>query len=170
MTLDSSVTPTHEAPQARNVETRPLLLERRLIMRLMAHWWGCRGTRRFPGLADFDPEALSDIWPSCFTFRPNKNLSKSRFLYVGEAVALESGADRIPKTVAQVHRDSLLDHATRNIESILSQKVPVVHSGDFRDPEGRPRIFRSILLPLSEDQETIDCVVGGARCKPVAVD
>jgi hypothetical protein len=59
----------------------------------------------------------------------------------------------------------LLDHATRNVGEVLTRQVPVIRSGEFVNEEGQNVMYRSILLPLSQDQDTIDCVVGGARCK-----
>ena len=37
--------------------------------------------------------------------------------------------------------------------------------GRFFNRKGEEILYRSILLPLSQDQQTIDCVIGGARCK-----
>jgi hypothetical protein len=59
----------------------------------------------------------------------------------------------------------LLDHAARNVGEVLTQQVPVIRSGEFVNEEGETVMYRSILLPLSQDQATVDCVVGGARCK-----
>ena len=68
-------------------------------------------------------------------------------------------------TVDKLGENSLLDHATRNVSEVLTQQVPVIRSGEFVNEEGETAMFRSILLPLSQDQATINCVVGGARCK-----
>lgn len=154
----------------RNAETRALPQERRLNMRLMAYWWDNRGARRFPTICDFVPEELGDIWANCFTLRPAEPQEKSQFRYIGEMIAKFAGAQQSPATVDQVPPETLLDHATRNIGEVMGQKVPVIRSGSFLDPQGNTLVFRSILLPLSSDQETIDCLVGAARCKFVEPD
>jgi len=64
-----------------------------------------------------------------------------------------------------VPENSLLDHATRKLEDVLAQKVPVIHSGEFVNEAGQTLMYRSILLPLSQDQKGVDHLVGGARCK-----
>ncbi len=139
--------------------------ERRLNMRLMAFWWDKCADRRFPSAEDFDPEELSDVWTHCFTLEPQEPYGKSVFRYVGDSLAAGSGVSEPEMTVDEVRENSLLDHATRNIPEVLSQKVPVIHSGEFENQAGETVMYRSILLPLSQDQSTINCIVGGARCK-----
>ncbi len=142
-----------------------MLRERRLIMRLMAFWWDRKSDRRFPTLEDFDPDSLADIWSHCFTLVSRDPPQKSVFRFIGKAVddSLSGAEGKI--TIDSLTKDSLLDHATRNIDEVLEQRVPVVTSGEYFDPGGNAIVFRSILLPFSSDQETIDSVVGGARCK-----
>ncbi len=142
-----------------------MLREQRLIMRLMAFWWDRRGNRRFPTLEDFDPEALADIWPHCFTLVVHDPPQKSVFRFIGNSIAESMSGAEGKITIDSLTKDSLLDHATRNIDEVLDQRVPVVTGGEYFDPRGNAVVFRSILLPFSSDQETIDSVVGGARCK-----
>jgi hypothetical protein len=151
--------------EERDLEQRMLLHERRLNMRLMAFWWDRRSNRRLPTLKDFDPETLADIWPHCFTLVSRDPPQKSVFRFIGDAVAESLSGAEGKITVDSLTKDSLLDHATRNLDEVLEQKVPVVTSGEYVDPRGNAIIYRSILLPFSSDQETIDSVVGGARCK-----
>ena len=149
----------------RDLEQIALPRERRLNMRLMAFWWDRRASRRFPSVEDFDPEALSDVWTHCFTLTPQEPCDQSAFQYIGDTIAAASGLTESEITVDRVSKNSLLDHATRNVGDVLAQQVPVVRSGEFVNQDGETVMYRSILLPLSQDQETIDCVVGGARCK-----
>ena len=144
---------------------RALPRERRLNMRLMAFWWDKRADRRFPSVKDFDPQELSDVWTHCFTLQPQEPCEKSAFHHVGETIAAMSGIDGAEITVDAISENSLLDHATRNVSEVLTRQVPVIRSGEFVNEEGQTVMYRSILLPLSQDQDTIDCVVGGARCK-----
>ena len=149
----------------RDLEQIALPRERRLNMRLMAFWWDRRADRRFPSIEDFDPEELSDVWTHCFTLTPKEPCDRSAFRYVGDTIAAASGLTETEITVDHVSENSLLDHATRNVDEVLAQQVPVIRSGEFVNEDGETVMYRSILLPLSHDQETINCVVGGARCK-----
>ena len=149
----------------RDPEQRALPRERRLNMRLMAFWWDKRADRRFPSVKDFDPQELSDVWTHCFTLQPQDPCEQSAFYYVGDTIAEMSGLGSAEITVDEIGENTLLGHATRNVGEVLAQQVPVVRSGEFVNEDGETVMYRSILLPLSQDQATIDCVVGGARCK-----
>jgi hypothetical protein len=151
--------------EKRDLEERTALRERRLNMRLMAFWWDRRGSRRFPTLEDFDPDSLADIWSHCFSLVAHDPPRKSVFRFIGKTVGESLGNTEGKITVDGLTKDSLLDHATRNIDEVIEQRVPVVTSGEYFDPGGNAIVYRSILLPFSSDQETIDSVVGGARCK-----
>lgn len=149
----------------RDTENNVVPRERRLNMRLMAFWWDKRADRRFPSVEDFDPQELSDVWTHCFTLHPQDPFEQSVFRYVGDSIAAGSGINGAEITVDKLGENSLLDHATRNVGEVLTQQIPVIRSGEFVNEEGETAMFRSILLPLSQDQATINCVVGGARCK-----
>ncbi len=149
----------------RDVEQRTALRERRVNVRLMAFWWDRKSNRRFPTLEDFDPEVLADIWPHCFTLVLHNPPQKSVFRFIGKAVAESLSGAEGKITIDSLTKDSLLDHATRSIGEVLEHRIPVVISGEYFDPRGNAIVYRSILLPFSSDQETIDSVVGGARCK-----
>ena len=149
----------------RDLEETALPRERRLNMRLMAFWWDKRADRRFPSAEEFDPQELSDVWAHCFTLQPQDPFEQSAFHYVGDSIAAVSGVSGAEITVDELSENSLLKHATRNVGEVLKQQVPVIRSGEFTNEKGEAVMYRSILLPLSRDQDTIDCVVGGARCK-----
>ena len=148
-----------------DLEQRTLPLERRLNMRLMAFWWDRRADRRFPTLEDFDPEELNDVWTHCFTIRPADSRGECAFQYIGDTIGKASGIEKQGITVAEVGENTLLGHATHNVEEVLEQQVPVIRSGEFVNEDGQTIMFRSILLPLSQDQSNVDHLVGGARCK-----
>ncbi len=147
------------------VEQHTLSEETRLNMTMMAFWWDGRGERRFPTQEGFDPTMLAEVWPSCFMLVPCRPLQQSVFQYIGETIGEFLGVTDKAITVDEVTKDSLLDHATRNIGEVLEQKIPVFTSGEYTDPQGHTAVFRSVLLPLSSDQSNIDCLIGGARCK-----
>ena len=151
--------------EKRDLEQQTLLRERRLNMRLMAFWWGRKSNRRFPTLEDFDPDALADIWPHFFTLVSRDPPQKSVFRFVGDALAETLSGAEGKITIDSLTKDSLLEHATRDIDDVLEKRVPIVTSGEYFDPGGNAIVFRGILLPVSSDQQTIDFIVGTARCK-----
>ena len=68
------------------------LRERRLNMRLMAHWQSQRDGRRFASWRDIDRTEIEDIWPDCFVIAEADQTSPT-FQYVGETIAKSAGID-----------------------------------------------------------------------------
>ena len=139
--------------------------ELRLSMQLMGLWWKRRAEKRFPTLEDFDPAELRDVWRNCFTLMIKNQLPQSTFVYVGKAVAKGSGDSGQLVTLEQVEENTLLGRATSDVESVVEGKVPLIGNGEYVDSRGQTVKFRSILLPVSGDQEKIDHIIGGGRSK-----
>ena len=96
---------------------------------------------------------------------PRAPLSASVFSYLGPAVTAASGLKEPPASLADLPPGSLIEYMTRDLAKVLAAGVPIVSSGELAGPDGGTLVFRSILLPTSRDQEAIDQVIGGGRCK-----
>ncbi len=144
------------------------LRERRLNMRLMAHWQSQRDGRRFASWRDIDRTEIEDIWPDCFVIAVAAETSPT-FQYVGETIAnasgLAQGIDGGTPPVSAVPSETLLGTALRQLDMLFSDRTVVTNGGVFQDADQADFLFRSILLPLSDDQQAINFVIGGARCK-----
>ena len=141
------------------------LRERRLTMRLMAHWQNQRDGRRFPSFAEIDRTEIEDIWRDCFIIAVVDETS-STFQYIGETIAKTSGIEAgAPANSVEPH-ETLLGCALRQLDTVFTDRTVVTDGGAFQDADRAEFLFRSILLPLSGDQKTVNFVIGGARCKP----
>ncbi len=143
------------------------LRERRLNMRLMAHWQSQRDGRRFASWRDIDRTEIEDIWPDCFVIAVADQTSRT-FQYVGETIAKSAGVDGGTPAVSAVPSETLLGAALRQLDTLFSDETVVTNGGVFQDADQAEFLFRSILLPLSDDQQAINFVIGGARCKTLA--
>lgn len=139
--------------------------ERRLNMRLMAYWQDLRGTGSHALIERFDPEAIVDLWPHCFTIVPAPNPNKATFVHVGDMIAADSGLTTVGLLVSDIPADTLLGRALHLVAEVLKVKYPIVDSGEFTDHLHRPSLYRSILLPLTDGRGTVGLLVGGARSK-----
>ncbi len=137
--------------------------ERRLNMRLMSHWLDLRGKGSGARAERFDPKALAEFWPHCFTIVHAERPDQARLDHLGEAIAMESGLAPRVMAVSKVPSDTLLGHVLRLMDEVTKVKYPIVDSGEFTDFQGRRCLYRGILLPLCDDRGEISLVVGGAR-------
>jgi hypothetical protein len=134
--------------------------ERRLTYRLLNYWDELRGGRPFPRLADIDSSAIPDIWPWCFVLDTHLDYPSPYFQYLGEDLAKYSG---IYLSGKDDWRMTLLDKAASHLGRTLSVREPILIEDELTRFDGRELVFRSIMLPLSDDGESISHVLGAAN-------
>ena len=142
--------------------------ERRLVLRLMAYWDDLRNDRDFPSYAELDPATIGDDWSHCFTLRVTQPLTASPFYHLGEIYSsgLPSGS---VATLGDCPQGTLLDASLHYLDRVLQKRVPISLGGHAHLGEDSI-LYRSILLPLSNDGHTIDSILGGANFRVVTTD
>jgi len=142
--------------------------ERRLVLRLMAYWDDLRGERGYPPAREIEPATVGDDWAHCVVIEVGQPLAASTFVHIGQALdpQLPEGGER---KLESLPADSLLYHATAYLERVLEKRVPMSLGGKAT-VAGNSVLYRSILLPLSNDGRKIDHVLGAANCRVVADD
>lgn len=131
--------------------------ERRLARRFLQYWQERRGDRKFPSLADIDPEAIGDMSPSCFILDTVGNPEFPYLRYLGSDLLKYSGIFLSAKTELAL---TLLDKAASNFREAVEMRVPIQIEDELTRFDGSRLLFRSVLLPLSEDQKTVDSLLG----------
>lgn len=139
--------------------------ERRLTLRLLNYWQEVKGVRSFPTCGDINSQAIADIWPNCYLLRIEKNDEEPIFDYLGEKLAKFSGVFVSNQSFTETRHQTLLDQAIRYYRDALDTRAPVVGDDEFVRFDGTRIIYRSIILPLSDDQERITHLLGAANGK-----
>ncbi len=127
--------------------------ERRATSRLLAFWEECRGERGFPSLSDLRPEVIGDLWQHCFILDAIDD--DWGFCYIGPAYVCVPGGNR--RLLFEQAR-SCLHQVLRTGEPVVSEACVSLYGGDHL-------LVRSILMPLSDDEESINFVLGAAACR-----
>ena len=149
------------------VEQRGIVEERRLNMHLMAYWQELRGKRDLVSPVDFDPSRLGDMWSDCFMVNAAERRNEMIFQHLGRKIALVSKVPADLWNASGVPDKTLLTAVLDTVPEVLAGRQPIVSGGEFEDFMGRRCLFRGIVLPLGEDRQSVQCLVGGARCKAV---
>lgn len=142
--------------------------ERRLVLRLMAYWDDLRDERDFPSFAEIDPAIIGDDWSHCFTLAVAQPPTASVFHHLGEIYRPDLPPAGVP-TLGDCPQGTLLNASTHYLERVLQKKVPV-SLGGHAHLGADSILYRSILLPLSNDGHTIDSILGGANFRVVTAD
>ena len=145
-------------------------MERRLVLRLLAHWRTLCDDRDYPSFFDLDPAAIPDMWRNCFVLEIFEDDSEPRFRAAGEALAAQVDFSLIDQPISVVPENTLPGVATSFLDEVLSKGVPISRGDEFFKDDGTKVLYRSILLPMSDDGETINGILGAVNCREILED
>lgn len=135
--------------------------ERRLVRTSLVHWNSLRRERWYPSVRDIDPAALAADWDWSFLLELREPLGLSRFAHIGRRLLPDFARDAAP-TLECCPVGTLLGHAVSAVDTAVSKRVPVSMGGES-ELAGQSVRYRSILLPLSDDDRRIDHLLGVAN-------
>jgi hypothetical protein len=142
--------------------------ERRLVLRLLHYWRQIAGDRSMPSASNVAPDSIPDMWPNCFMLRFGAS-NEPVYDQIGSSFAPELANDLRGTPVGSTPVETLLRQATRYWDMVADKKVPISLGGEFRHRRGELILYRSIILPLSNDGARIDHLLGAANSRAVAV-
>jgi hypothetical protein len=145
---------------------QPLDRDKRLTMRALHHWRDILGSRAFPRSADVDAAALGDDWRNCLLIGLTTPLERSQFRHVGCNLCPAPGIDFAGRPLAECREHTVLREATSYISRVLERRVPIGVGGSIAQGD-RAFLYRSILMPLSDDAGAVDAIFGAASFREV---
>jgi hypothetical protein len=142
-------------------------LERRLVLRLLQYWRSRGDIDHFPSVTAIDGKAIPDMWPHCSVLDVAGKETDPEISYVGTALGESAGADLSGQRLSKAPADTLIAEGLSYYGQVLIKKVPITFGGEFVDRRGIKILYRSIILPLSENGSDIDRLLGAANCREV---
>jgi len=133
--------------------------EQRLVRRLHDYWEGKRAGRTYPSLDDVEVGEIADLWPNCFVLDAASRQTPY-FLYLGSELARYTG---VFLSGEQSWSQTLLDKAVDRFHEALDTRQPVLCEDTVRLYDGSRLLYRSVLLPLGDDENTINFLLGAAN-------
>ena len=149
-------------------EELPQGMERRLVLRLLAHWRQLCDDREFPSFADVDPDDMADMWPHCFVIEIFEDDSEPVFRALGDDLAATIDDSLIDQGITIAEEGTLPSVAITFLAEVLRKGVPVSRGDEFFKPDGTHVLYRSILLPMSDDGDRISGILGAVNCREVS--
>jgi hypothetical protein len=140
--------------------------ERRLVMRVLTHWRSMGGEAGLPRRSAVDPQRFGRDWSNCLLIDVGPEAHDSRFSFVGEDLRDPHWPTFERQRIGECVEHTLLHCATSFLDRVLTEQASVAEGiGTHR---GTPVLYRSILLPLSEDGSRVDGVLGATNYRDVA--
>lgn len=148
-------------------EEMPQGMERRLVLRLLGHWRSLCKESEYPSFFDLDPQSIPDIWKNCFVLEIFPDGSEPRFRAMGDILATSIDQSLINQPISAATRKSLPGVAISFLDEVLRKGVPISRGDEYFKDDGTKVLYRSILLPMSDDGETVSGILGAVNCREV---
>lgn len=141
---------------------------RRVNERLEEYWLSLCAGRPFPRESDINPDAIAEIWDSCFMVQLSGTPAAPQFhhAYLGTDLIAAYGDDRDAKEICETLAFPNNHELTEQFAKVVRQRTPLQIDSEFTNSKGMLIKYRSCLLPLSKDDSSdVAYVLGGMRWK-----
>jgi hypothetical protein len=133
--------------------------EQRMIGRALGFWDDLRAGRSLPSLADVDAASPPFDVANTYLIEIRAAERDDTVIRAGQEIITALGRDPTGFSVLEV-LPSATDKGLSYCRAAVQVKKPIADVGQFTNVGGRDVRYRSMLLPLSQDQETVDFVFG----------
>src|SRR4051812_48142015 len=139
--------------------------ERRLTNRVLRIWKKL-SAEGFPSRAQIDPAEFAGDWDKCLMIDIAPEVRRSRLSYVGSSLRDASWPTFERQCISECLDGSLVELVTRHIPRLLQANKPVSAGGPAVHEEANI-LYRTILLPLSENGQQIDGLVAAVGYREI---
>ncbi len=154
-----------EEPAGDQSPDQPQGMERRMAHRLLVRWRDAQENDGIPSLDALFHMDLKEMLPNIYVLKTPAPGEDPEFVQVGGAFDEEGGNGLVGATTRAVDDATLLGQAMRYYKKILGKKVPITLGGEFTKADGTKILYRSIIVPLSDDGNSVNLLLGAANCK-----
>lgn len=139
------------------------MLQDQKVIRRVGNIWRALAGAKLPSWNDLRAADLGAALPCCFTVDLSLSSGFPYFIYVGEAAAQ---LEALPACDAFQRELSPVELAAGSMDEAALSRAPVHHSGVVRCLDRRNLLWRSILLPLSDNGVDVSHILGAVSAKP----
>jgi hypothetical protein len=142
-------------------------VERRANSRCLRYWQELAGTRRFPARAEITAATAADLWDHMFMVEVTPNPAEYRFVMAGSVLQTALGRDPTGEKVSGALPGGMGTRMLFLHQAAVGLKGPVDDAAKWTRHDGTEILYRSILLPLSDDAEAVNALLGAFSFRPV---
>jgi len=142
--------------------------ERRMVLRLLEFWRAAKGEASFPAQAQLDEAAMPELYPFCIVLDVSRDPTDPVVVAAGRTISSYAAASLMGRPVSRFEPNTLPFQAVAYLAEVLRKGVPVSRGGSYVDERGVPILYRSIVVPLAQDGETVTALLAAANCREVA--
>lgn len=129
-------------------------------LELLRYWEDKRGTRPMPARTDIDPLELITHMGSLILIEVQHAPLRLRYRLIGTNITTVMERDATGKYYDELYSDELLPQIYDRFHWILAHKAPLRTHGRAYYPNKNFYEYETLNLPLSDDGETVNMVLG----------
>jgi hypothetical protein len=132
--------------------------DRRLVSRVLKHILQSAIADHLPRLNDVDPWLVGDDWSNCALVRIRKPLDRSVFIVVSDKLLPNPAMILDREPISHCPPTTLLGVALFFLGEAVEERAASMVEGTATHIYA-PILFRALLVPLSEDHQTVEAVL-----------
>jgi hypothetical protein len=153
-----------ELLEAPRTMTLPPLEDRRLVSRVLRNVLQSATHGRLPRLNDVDPWLVGDDWSNCALVRVRKPRDQSVFIVVGDNLLSKRERVLDCEPISNCPPTTLLGVSLFFLTEAVEGRAAIMVEGGAAHL-GTPILYRTLLVPLSEDDLTVEAVLIAANSR-----
>ena len=141
-------------------------LDEPLLVELHRYWIGCANGRRAPARSDIDPIDIPRVLPYVTLIEVVDRAGRFRCRLAGTKVEAMYGCALTNCFVDEVIDGRYRDHLLGLFRTLVDGFAPVYSETWFQADKAQRSHVKSLMLPLSDDQEDINMVLSATVSTP----
>jgi len=140
-----------------------MLPDNPILQDLWSYWAARRGTRRMPCRADIDPMAIPHLLPHLLLIEMMED-SRFRVRLAGTAIVESYGEELTGRFVDELFTPARRAVALRHYVLAFDSARPIAACNRYTNVRGTELAASRVILPLSEDGESVNMLLIGQTC------
>ncbi|MCF8473462.1 MAG: hypothetical protein K9G26_02090 [Emcibacter sp.] len=137
--------------------------ENRITFQLYNYWFGLAENHGIPPLKALTPDAIASYKQNMVLIDLRDPDDEPTLQVVGQVLKQDIDPAEPLKYISDIPRRTMLSRITDHYMQVLANKLPISFDAEFMNKEKEKILYRTILLPFSDDDKTINFILGAIR-------
>ena len=143
--------------------------EKRITFQLHDYWVGLANDRDLPPLRSLKPEDIAPYKENMVLIDLRDPEKEPTLQVIGTLLQKDLDQDLTLKGISEIPPDSLISRITEHYLEVILSKSPISFDTEVENRHHEKVLFRGILMPFSDDGDTINFLLGGISLIPFRV-
>ena len=137
--------------------------EQRITFQLYDYWFGLSDGQTIPPLKSLTPNDIAPYKNNMVLIDLRDPEDEPTLQVIGQLLTADVGQDLTQHGISDIPRRTLLSRITDHYMEVLGNRSPISFDAEFKNKAREKILYRGILLPFSDDGESINFILGAIR-------